>query len=60
MKPYKVEVKGKGRLYERKTFDDLEAAEKHFYFLEVHYYEKLKWPHAAITLKKNKEVLKYT
>jgi hypothetical protein len=60
MKKYKVEVKGKGRLYERKMFDDLEAAEKFFYFLEVHYYEKLKWPHAAITLKKDKEVLKYT
>jgi hypothetical protein len=61
MKPYKVEVRGKGRkLFERKMFDDLPSAEKFFNFLEFHYYEKLKWHHAAITLKKDKEVLRYT
>ena len=61
MKPYKVEVRGKGRkLFERKFFDDQPSAEKFFNFLEFHYYEKLKWHHAAITLKKDKEVLRYT
>jgi hypothetical protein len=61
MKPYKVEVRGKSRkLFERKFFDDQPSAEKFFNFLEFHYYEKLKWQHAAITLKKDKEVLRYT
>jgi len=60
MRPYRVEARGKGKLYERKTFDDLSEAEKFFSFLEFHYYEKLKWPHATITLKNGKEVMKYT